>query len=96
MKKLNVKNINFVVLIVISLFSCKTMENKAVQEAEKKAIGTLEVVAEMDINPGNVAVSKEGRVFATIHPLRPSNLQLVEITGKNTYVPFPMHRHSLL
>jgi sugar lactone lactonase YvrE len=41
------------------------------------------------MRPGNVAVSKSGRVFATLHPLGGSNLQLVEITGKTTYSPYP-------
>ena len=51
--------------------------------------GTLEVVAEMNIRPGNVAVSPEGRVFTTIHPLGAPTIQLVEITGKKTMEPFP-------
>jgi sugar lactone lactonase YvrE len=49
----------------------------------------LEVVAQLSIRPGNVAVSKLGRVFATIHPLGSSNLQLIEITGKTTFKPYP-------
>jgi len=49
----------------------------------------LEVVAELDVRPGDVAVSKSGRIFATIHSLGSRNLQLVEIKGKNSYVPYP-------
>ncbi len=49
----------------------------------------VEVVANLDIRPGNVAVSKDGRVFATLHPLGSPKIQLIEITGKNSYVPFP-------
>jgi len=51
----------------------------------------LKVVAELDIRPGNVAVNSEGRVFTTIHPLgNPNaNLQLIEITGKDSFEPFP-------
>ncbi len=49
----------------------------------------LEVVAELNLRPGNVAVSKTGRVFATIHPLGGGNLQVIEITGKKTFVPYP-------
>ncbi len=49
----------------------------------------LEVVAELDIRPGNVAVSPEGRVFPTIHPLGNPKIQLVEITGTNSFAPFP-------
>lgn len=78
-----IKNFSIVLLIAFTFFSCNTLKKKEI------AIGTLEVVAEMDVNPGNVAVSKEGRIFSTIHPLRPYKFQLVEITGKTTYVPFP-------
>lgn len=49
----------------------------------------LEVVAELPVRPGNVAVSSAGRVFATIHPLGSSELQLVEIKGKTDYRPYP-------
>ena len=49
----------------------------------------LEVIAEMDIRPGNVAVAPSGRVFTTIHPLVNPSFQLVEITGKDSYELFP-------
>ncbi|MEI8654129.1 L-dopachrome tautomerase-related protein [Pseudoalteromonas sp. Hal273] len=52
-------------------------------------VGTVEVVAELDVSPGNVAVSREGRIFSSLHPFRNPAYQLVEITGKSTYVPFP-------
>lgn len=49
----------------------------------------LEVVAQFDeMRPGNVAVSRNGRVFATIHPLASPKLQLVEII-KGKPVAFP-------
>ncbi|PIF45537.1 quercetin dioxygenase-like cupin family protein [Chryseobacterium sp. 52] len=49
----------------------------------------LEVVAQFnDVRPGNVAVSREGRVFATIHPLASPKEQLVEIINGQP-VPFP-------
>lgn len=51
--------------------------------------GTLEVMAELDMNPGNVAVTRAGRVFATIHQFRRGPFQLIEITGKRTYRPWP-------
>ncbi|MCC9070187.1 cupin [Flavobacterium sp. F-65] len=53
-----------------------------------KASNNLEVVAAMDIRPGDVAVSAEGRVFATIHPLGSQKTQLVEIVNGKT-VPYP-------
>ncbi|WP_428232750.1 L-dopachrome tautomerase-related protein [Flavobacterium sp.] len=48
----------------------------------------LESVAAMDIRPGDVAVSANGRVFATIHPLGSQKMQLVEIiNGKAVAYP---------
>lgn len=49
----------------------------------------VKVVAELDIRPGNVAVSKNNRVFMTVHPLGSPKVQLIEITGKKTYSVFP-------
>lgn len=57
--------------------------------SEDVPIGTLEIVSEMEFSPGNVAVSEEGRIFSTIHPLRDSAVQLVEITENGVLVPFP-------
>ena len=54
------------------------------------AIGTLEVVAELPIRPGNVTATRDGRVFATVHPFdKPSGTQLMEITGPEQYRPWP-------
>ncbi|OEK08945.1 hypothetical protein A8C32_13630 [Flavivirga aquatica] len=75
--------------LVFTLISCNTTIKKQALKNLEQPIGTLEIVAEMDINPGNVAVSNEGRIFSSIHPIRAKKLQLVEITSKNTYVPFP-------
>ncbi|WP_435262372.1 L-dopachrome tautomerase-related protein [Tenacibaculum sp. nBUS_03] len=49
----------------------------------------LEIVAELDKRPGNVAVGNKGRVFVTLHPLGSSKMQLIEITGKSSYKPYP-------
>ncbi|MEO1484636.1 MAG: L-dopachrome tautomerase-related protein [Bacteroidota bacterium] len=49
----------------------------------------LETIAELPFRPGNVAVSKEGRVFTTVHPLGSGQMQLLEITEKNNYEAFP-------
>lgn len=49
---------------------------------------TLEEVAAFDIRPGDVAVSAEGRIFSTIHPLGSNKIQLVEIKNKKA-VPYP-------
>ncbi|MFN1218859.1 L-dopachrome tautomerase-related protein [Chryseobacterium kwangjuense] len=58
----------------------------------KQQENPLETVAQFDsMRPGNVAVSKEGRVFATIHPLGSPRLQLVEIINGKP-VPFPSEK----
>ncbi len=61
----------------------------AVDAGEAPAPGTLEVVAELPINPGNLAVTSDGRVFATVHQFRRADAQLIEITGPDTYRPWP-------
>ena len=55
---------------------------------EKKEEKVLQNVAQFDTRPGNVAVSKDGRVFATMHPLDASNFQLVEVKN-GSIEPFP-------
>jgi hypothetical protein len=53
-------------------------------------VGDLEVVAAINIRPGNVSVADDGRIFATVHPLdTPSRWRLIEITGKNSYKAWP-------
>ena len=53
------------------------------------AIGSLENVAELSINPGNLSVTADGRVYATVHQLRPADARLIEITGRDSYRPWP-------
>lgn len=56
--------------------------------AQTTSAPQLEVVAAMDVRPGNVTVSKDGRVFTTVHPLGSSAEQLVEIKdGKPVAFP---------
>lgn len=56
---------------------------------EQPVAGAMEVVAELSINPGNVAVTPEGRVFATVHQFRRAGVQLIEVTASNSYQPWP-------
>ena len=51
--------------------------------------GAIEAVAELPINPGNLAVTESGRVFATVHQFRRAEAQLIEVTGPNSYRPWP-------
>ncbi|MGH7902284.1 MAG: L-dopachrome tautomerase-related protein [Thermodesulfobacteriota bacterium] len=51
--------------------------------------GTIEIVTELPINPGNLAVTSDGRIFATVHQFRRAPVQLIEITGRGEYRPWP-------
>ena len=51
--------------------------------------GALESVAELAINPGNLAVTADGRVFATVHQFRRADAQLIEVTGPASVRPWP-------
>jgi sugar lactone lactonase YvrE len=48
----------------------------------------LEVVADLEYPPGNIAVSASGRVFATLHPDGRPPIQVVEIVDGEA-VPYP-------
>ncbi len=56
---------------------------------EQLLAGAIEAVAELPINPGHLAVTESGRVFATVHPFRRAGAQLIEVTGPNSYQPWP-------
>lgn len=64
---------------ILMLAAALAINNVSQAQENKK---DLEVVAELPVRPANAAVSKDGRIFATIHPLGSNDLQLIEITGK--------------
>jgi len=60
------------------------------QASAKPRVGQLELVADLDITPGNVTVSRTGRIFASVHGMRRGTAQLIEIfPGENQWKPFP-------
>jgi sugar lactone lactonase YvrE len=60
------------------------------QAAATSQVGQLELVANLDITPGNVTVSRTGRMFASVHGLRRGSAQLIEIKpGTNQWKAFP-------
>ncbi len=79
------------ILTIFFLASCGNNQqtNDGNENESSLLIGTLEIVAELDINPGNVAVSKNGRVFTSVHPMRAQNVQLIEVLENNQYQAFP-------
>lgn len=73
-------------LAAMMLAACSTQPE---QQAATPPVGKVEIMAELDITPGNVTASKDGRIFASIHGMRRGPLQLIEVTGRHAYAPFP-------
>lgn len=75
--------------IAAALFALLPIAPLPALAGEQMVPGVIESVAELPINPGNLAVTKEGRVFATVHQFRRAGVQLIEITGPDSYRPWP-------
>ena len=75
--------------LLLSLAPCAFAAPEPAVAAQAPEVGTLETVAELPINPGNLSVTADGRVFATVHQFRPADAQLIEITGSDSYRPWP-------
>ncbi|MEO1098600.1 MAG: L-dopachrome tautomerase-related protein [Bacteroidota bacterium] len=89
------RNVILIAMAVVMLSRCnspqKNSEDEKVQEKDP-----LEVVANLTIRPGNVAVSSDNRVFTTVHPFGnpASAMELIEITGETTYEAFPNENYQ--
>lgn len=49
----------------------------------------LEVVAELNLAPGNIAVSSDGRIFLSLHQAYQPELKVVELLSDGSVKPFP-------
>jgi sugar lactone lactonase YvrE len=49
----------------------------------------LEVVAQLQVGPGNVTVTPDKRIIMSLHPFYPSKFRVVELTRNGRIVPFP-------
>lgn len=67
----------------------RNVEVKAPAAATLPTIGMLEVVAELSHNPGNITVTKDNRIFVSLHQFRNCPARLVEVTGKDQITPWP-------
>lgn len=54
----------------------------------------LEILAQLEDRPGNVAVSTTGRIFLTMHPFGAPKYKLVELMPNGRTVPFPTKEWS--
>jgi hypothetical protein len=61
------------------IVSPSNAQTQPISESKTPNVGQLEVVAELDITPGNVTASRDGRIFASIHGMRRGSAQLIEI-----------------
>ncbi|WP_324027049.1 L-dopachrome tautomerase-related protein [Maribacter sp. BPC-D8] len=88
------KKYSILIVLLVTLISCNSSASKkqpqdlAKSVVSKVPVGTLDVVVEMQLSPGNLAVSNQGRLFTSIHPTRKGNVQLLEIVG-DKFIPFP-------
>ncbi len=72
--------------ITLILLSFQVSAQPVVQQP---AIGTLEVVAELQYNPGNITVSADNRIFISMHQFRPCPMRLAEIVPGKGLIPWP-------
>jgi len=54
----------------------------------------LEIVAELDVRPANIAVSAQKRIFLTIHPFENYKYAVVELMADGTLKPYPNEQWS--
>ncbi len=77
--------------LLVPLIGCTTYKQGSSDDYHNvhPAFGTTEIIAELPINPGNVAVARSGDVFASVHQFRNPDVQLMKVTGKDSFVPWP-------
>jgi len=76
----------FVALLLLAACGGVRLEDRTTAPA--LPVSALEVVADLDYPPGNIAVSSTGRVFFTLHPNGNPPIKLVELVGGKP-VPYP-------
>jgi sugar lactone lactonase YvrE len=90
--RISPKAIGFLFL-ALSLTGCgavRGLNPESVSAASAPVKGELRTVALLQIRPGNVTVTDNGRVFSTIHPMDGDHdVQLVEVTGLHSYRAWP-------
>lgn len=49
----------------------------------------LEIVAELNVRPGNIAISQDRRILITVHPFENYEYAIVEVMKDGSLVPYP-------
>lgn len=84
----------WIVVLLLSLLQYNEVYAADPVKASPKSTSTvadsdLEVVISLPFRPGNVTVSDNGEVFATVHPLGNPALQLIKVNPDGSYRAFP-------
>jgi sugar lactone lactonase YvrE len=80
-------------LVSLLVVACGGMRLEDRTTAPRLPATALELVAALDHPPGNVAVSRSGRVFVTLHPAGAPPVKVVELVGGQP-VPWPDARYQ--
>jgi hypothetical protein len=59
-----------------------------------EVVPELEIVAELDFRPGNIAVSQDRRILVTAHPFENYKYAVVEVLADGTTKPYPNEEWS--
>jgi len=73
---------------ILCMFSCASQHVKDRSTGPVFPKEKAEVVADLNMPPGNIAVSSDHRVFFTFHPEADPDIKIAELVGGNA-VPFP-------
>ncbi len=79
---------NATLVTLLALAACGGVRLEDRTTAPALPASALQVVADLDYPPGNIAVSPTGRVFFTLHPSGDPPIKLVELVGGKP-VPYP-------
>lgn len=91
----SVKKLLGALIVVITATGCNLAQSKNQSVDNGLTIGQLEAVVELPFRPGNVAATKDGRVFSTVHPFAgEQGIQLLEVTGQQSFKPWPSEQYQ--
>ena len=94
------------ILIIASLFlfiMCKQNSKRDKQFKSEEKTTSLQnkkeveiVFSSQDVRPGNLAITKDGRLFTTMNPLVAPKTKVFELNknGKNTFVQYPNEKYA--
>lgn len=73
-------------LLILMVCAMALMANA---QDKNTPVGTIESVAELAVNPGNITVTKDNRIFVSLHQFRPCPYRLAEVTADKKLKAWP-------